>query len=382
MIHRDLKPANILLGPYGETLVVDWGLAKVVGRDDPTPQPAAELTLRPRSGSGNSETQAGTAVGTPAYMSPEQSEGRLAQSGPASDTYSLGATLYCILTGQPPLGDGDVDDILMRLRRGEIEPPRQVNPRVPAALEAIVLKAMAVRPADRYPSAHALAEDIERWLADEPIAARREPFKERARRWMRRHRPAVAAIAAALVAATIGLAAVLVVQTRANVDLKSANSDLALANQRAGEANRELELANQRERARFDLALEAIKTFHGGVSEDVLLKERQFDGLRTKLLRGATEFYQRMEDLLKGQADHRSRSALAQAYHDIGELTARIGSQTEALTGAAAGPGTTSEPRGRAGCGRHGPTGNGLELTRGRGRTRGDRRSRRGLRCV
>ena len=131
VIHRDLKPANILLGPYGETLVVDWGLAKVVGRDDPTPQPAAELTLRPRSGSGNSETQAGTAVGTPAYMSPEQSEGRLAQSGPASDIYSLGATLYCILTGQPPLGDGDVDDILMRLRRGEIEPPRQVNPACP-----------------------------------------------------------------------------------------------------------------------------------------------------------------------------------------------------------------------------------------------------------
>ena len=85
-------------------------------------------------------------------------------------------------------------------------------------------------------------------------------------------------------AATFGLAAVLVVQTRANADLKSANFDLALANPCTGEANRELETANQRERARFDLALEAIKTFHGGVSEDVLLKERQFDGLRTKLL--------------------------------------------------------------------------------------------------
>jgi serine/threonine-protein kinase len=331
VIHRDLKPANILLGPYGETLVVDWGLAKVVGRDDPVPQPAAEMTLRPSSGSGSSETQAGTAVGTPAYMSPEQSEGRLAQIGPASDTYSLGATLYCILTGRPPLGDGDLDDILSRLRRGEIDPPRRVNPSVPAALEAIVLKAMAVRPANRYSSARSLAEDIERWLADEPIAARPEPFKERARRWMRRHRPAVAAFATALVAATVALAAVLVVQTHANFNLKSANAELALANQRAGLANRQLELANQRERARFDLALEAIKTFHSGVSEDVLLKEKQFDGLRTKLLRGATEFYQRMEDLLKEQADRRSRSALAQAYHDIGELTARIGSQTDAL---------------------------------------------------
>ena len=99
----------------------------------------------------------------------------------------------------------------------------------------------------------------------------------------------------------------------------------------ASDANRELLLANAAERARFELSLEAIKTFHGGVSEDLLLKEKQFDGLRTKLLRGATDFYQRLEDLLAGQADHRSRAALGQAYHDIGELTARIGSQAEAL---------------------------------------------------
>src|SRR5262249_14675664 len=103
VIHRDLKPANILLGPYGETLVVDWGLAKVVGRDDPTPQATAELTLRPAPHSDSSETVAGTAIGTPAYMSPEQAEGRLEQIGPASDIYSLGATLYCLVTGGPPL---------------------------------------------------------------------------------------------------------------------------------------------------------------------------------------------------------------------------------------------------------------------------------------
>ena len=331
VIHRDLKPANILLGPYGETLVVDWGLAKVVGRDDPTPQPAAEMTLRPASLSGSSDTQMGTAIGTPAYMSPEQSDGRLAQIGPASDIYSLGATLYCIVTGKPPLDEGSLDDMLLRLRRGEIDPPRKVNPRVPAALEAIILKAMATRPADRYPSAHALALDLDRWLADEPVSARREPLRERSRRWMRRHRTAVTAAAASLVAATIGLAAVLVVQTRANSELKSANLDLDLANRRVSDSYRDLQLANERERARFDLALEAIKTFHGGVSEDVLLKEKQFDGLRTKLLGGATAFYNRLENLLKTQADRRSRAALGQAYHDIGELTARIGSQTEAL---------------------------------------------------
>jgi serine/threonine-protein kinase len=331
VIHRDLKPANILLGPYGETLVVDWGLAKVVGREDPMPQPRAEVTLRPASRSDNSDTMAGIAIGTPAYMSPEQAQGRLAEIGTASDVYSLGATLYCLVTGRPPLENGDVDELLGRAQRGEIPPPHQVNPRVPAALGAIVVKAMALRPSDRYPSAHVLAEEVERWLADEPVMARREPLSERVRRWMRRRRTAVAAIAAALVAATIGLAAVLAVETRANAALKSANTALELANRRANDANSDLQLANARERARFDLALEAIKTFHTGVSEDLLLKEQQFGGLRSKLLQGATDFYRRLEELLRVQSDRRSRAALGQAYHDIGELTSKIGSQPEAL---------------------------------------------------
>jgi serine/threonine protein kinase/tetratricopeptide (TPR) repeat protein len=331
VLHRDLKPANILLGPYGETLVVDWGLAKVVGRDDPTPRAAAELTLRPASQSGSGDTIAGTAIGTPAYMSPEQAEGRMAQIGPASDVYSLGATLYCLVTGRPSLEDGDVEEMVRRVRRGAFPPPRQVNPRVPPALGAIVVKAMALRPDDRYPSARTLAEEVERWLADEPVSARPEPFWERARRWMRRRKSAVAALAATVLAATFGLAAVLAVQTRANAALKSANLELAEANRRTLQANNDLQSANARERARFDLALEAIKTFHGGVSEDLLLKEKQFDGLRTKLLRGATDFYERIEHLLAGQADRRSRAALGQAYHDIGELTAKIGSQSEAL---------------------------------------------------
>ncbi len=168
VLHRDLKPSNIMLGPYGETLVVDWGLAKLVGRDDPSNEPSAEATLRSASASGSSETEAGSIVGTPAYMSPEQAEGRLELLGPLSDVYSLGATLYCLLTGRPPFED-EIIAVLRQVRRGEFPPPRQVEPQVPRALEAVALKAMALQPQDRYDSARELARDIERWLADEPV---------------------------------------------------------------------------------------------------------------------------------------------------------------------------------------------------------------------
>ena len=152
VIHRDLKPSNVVVGKYGETLVVDWGLAKFVGRDEEHVA-RDEQTLRPSSHSGSTDTIAGVAVGTPAFMSPEQAEGDAAHIGYASDIYGLGATLYYLLTGKNPIADPDVATALRRARRGEYRRPREVDPRIPAALEAICLKAMSHRPDDRYASA-------------------------------------------------------------------------------------------------------------------------------------------------------------------------------------------------------------------------------------
>jgi eukaryotic-like serine/threonine-protein kinase len=209
VIHRDLKPANIILGQHGETLVVDWGLAKAVGQAHPS---VGEQTIAPSS-SGSSETLPGSAMGTPAYMSPEQASGDLDRLGPRSDVYSLGATLYCLLTGKPPFEGDDIGEILRKVQAGDVRAPREFDPSLDRALEAVCLKAMATKPADRYATCRALVEDIERWAADEPVSAWREPLSRRVRRWANRNRTAVTSVAVALVAGVVGLATVLAVQT-------------------------------------------------------------------------------------------------------------------------------------------------------------------------
>ena len=142
VLHRDLKPGNVMLGPYGETLVVDWGLAKAAG-DCSRSSGTGEMTLRPTPASPATPTLIGEVIGTPAYMSPEQAAGRLDELGPASDIYSLGATLYCLLTGSAPFSDTDPNSVLRKVRAGDFPTPRQVNKGVAPALAAICLKSMA-----------------------------------------------------------------------------------------------------------------------------------------------------------------------------------------------------------------------------------------------
>ena len=227
------------------------------------------------------------ALGTPAYMSPEQARGDLDRLGPRSDVYSLGATLYCLLTGRAPFESEDLGAVLRKVQQGDFSPPRQLDPSLDRALEAVCLKAMARKPEDRYASSRALADDVERWTADEPVVAWREPLLRRARRWARRNRTAVSVAAASVLMAVVGLTAVIAVQNQANAALTDANARLESSNRREVKANADLKAANERERSRFALAQEAIRTFHTGVSEDLLLKQPEFGALRSRLLRGA-----------------------------------------------------------------------------------------------
>ena len=359
------SPANIIVGKYGETLVVDWGLAKPLGRVEPG-QESGERTLVPSSASGSAETLPGSALGTPAYMSPEQARGELDRLGSRSDVYSLGATLYCLLTGRPPFEGEDIGEVLGKVQRGDFVPPRSLDPAIDPALEAVCLKAMALKPEDRYATCRALADDVERWMADEPVTAWREPLSRRARRWARRNRTAVTSLAAAVLVALAGTAAVLAVQTQANGRLKQANIDLAVANRLVTKANADLKSANAREKQRFDLAMEAIKLFHGEVGDDLVLKADQFKPLRDKLLRGALDFYGKLEGLLKGSA----RPGLARRDGECVLRARRADVEDRRQAGGAGGPPQGAGGPSGAGLGagrrRRGPRRRGQEPVRGR----------------
>jgi tetratricopeptide (TPR) repeat protein len=173
IVHRDVKPANLMVDATGRLWVTDFGLAQV--------QSDTRLTMT------------GDLVGTLRYMSPEQALAKRVVVDHRTDVYSLGATLYELLTLEPAFDGTDRQELLRQIAFEEPRPLRRRNKAIPAELETIVLKAIEKNPADRYATAQELAEDLERYLRDEPVQARRPSLTRRARKWARRHRPAVTA---------------------------------------------------------------------------------------------------------------------------------------------------------------------------------------------
>lgn len=259
IVHRDIKPINIMLGKFGEVWVVDWGLAKrMAGDDKEAAEPSQAVTF---AWSSPWYSQPGSVKGTLLYMSPEQAEGRNDDVGPASDVYSLGATLYQLLTGKPPVAGHSLAELEQNVIAGRIVPPREVQRNVPPALAAICLKALRRLPQDRYASATELAADIQRWLADQPVGAWREPWSVRAWRWVKRHRTPVTAAAAVLIVSVLGLAVLAAQERSQRVQLDAKNQELDTANGRLTTTNVQLvaatETAQRNERVASDQRDEA-----------------------------------------------------------------------------------------------------------------------------
>ncbi|MFO0841905.1 MAG: protein kinase [Gemmataceae bacterium] len=291
VLHRDLKPSNVMIGPFGETLVLDWGLAKVIGSADGAEGPLRLTGPDPAATLG--------AVGTPAYMSPEQAACRAGELGPATDVYGLGATLYEMLTGAAPF-KGNLLEVLTGVVAGSWTPPAQANRAVPPPLDAVCRKAMALRPADRYGSPLELAKDLEAWLADEPVAAYPEPWGARLRRWARKRPGQVSGAVVLLMAAVVGL---------------TLGTFL-------------LERSKRKAEDSYLIAKEGVHRFLDKVSEDVLLEEPATRPLRYSLLVDAAYVYEGFNMIRPDDPDVRQQ--LAEVFRLRGGLAGEAGRLPEA----------------------------------------------------
>ena len=321
IVHRDLKPSNIILGEFGQTLVVDWGLARELDQDDDfdlneAPEEETEddgtLDKRPmeytvtKTGdasvreSENRLTELGAVIGTPTYMSPEQASGLDVDQ--RSDIYSIGSILYVILCGQPPYSAETSQQIIQKVRSQDPPRPSLRANDVPKPLEAICMRAMSRTINDRYSNANLVAEDLNQWLADEPIEIYADPLSTRIRRWIKSHQTTTVSVAVLLLTSLVGLIlSVILVSNQKNKTDQALDTAL-----------------RRREQTR-----KALESMTSTVAEDWLLQKQELTDADRAFLNRVIEMYSEFGDELEGDQD--STAELAEAHRRIAGIYRAIG---------------------------------------------------------
>ncbi len=305
IIHRDLKPANVLLTKDGTPKVTDFGLAKKLDE-------------------ASAHTQSGSVMGTPSYMAPEQAHGRTRDVGPAADIYSLGAILYEALVGRPPFKGETVLDTLEQVSSQEPVPPSRLRLKTPRDLETICLKCLQKERVKRYATAGALAEDLRRFVAGEPILARPTAVWERAWKWVRRH-PVPAALAAVSVlfvlCLVVGGVAFGVYQGRQA-------SEQARLRGAAEEQHRLAEQNFERAEQNYGRARSAVDAMLTEVGQERLAREPRMEKLRRELLTRALDFYKQF--LQEKSDDPGVRWETGRAHMRMGDIQEMLGEHAAA----------------------------------------------------
>ena len=268
IVHRDVKPGNLLLDVRGRLWITDFGLAHIT--------------------TGEHVTQTGEMLGTMRYMSPEQASGSRGVIDHRSDVYSLGATLYELLTGEPVFSGGDRQSLLQQVLHGDPRPLRHINRSIPVELETITLKALRHSPSDRYQTAQELAEDLQRYLNEMPISARNPTLIDKSRKWMRRHPTTVLSMLFAMTFAMILFAVATAVvahqKSLTQQSLQQAERRLATAQAAADEmislAENEFSKTPMEETLRLRLLASAL-IYYGALIDDPDLSRATLEGLRT-----------------------------------------------------------------------------------------------------